>query len=224
MDLEKAMRIRTKKLGVLLREARKISGQSAAVCAQVIGISEEQYQAYEFGDQMPSLPEIEVLAYFLNVPIRHFWDGSSLSQHQEKRLENLEKAMALRHRLVGALMRKYRTEAGLSLEGLAAQVGQSPEALEKFELGEMPVPLPLLEQIALVLHRSIRDFYDQKGPFGQWMSRQEAMQAFLNLPPELQDFISKPINRPFLELAQRLSEMPVQKLRSVAEGLLEITL
>jgi hypothetical protein len=44
------------------------------------------------------------------------------------------------------------------------------------------------------------------------------------MPVDLQTFVSKPINRPYLELAQRLSEMSVDKLRSVAEGLLEITL
>ena len=41
---------------------------------------------------------------------------------------------------------------------------------------------------------------------------------------ELQGFVCKPINRPYLELAVRLSEMSVEKLRGVAEGLLEITL
>jgi hypothetical protein len=50
------------------------------------------------------------------------------------------------------------------------------------------------------------------------------MQHFDDLPPDLQDFISKPINRPFLEIAQRLSGLSVEKLRAVAEGLLEITL
>jgi len=37
-------------------------------------------------------------------------------------------------------------------------------------------------------------------------------------------FVLKPINLPYLELAKRLSEMSVDKLRDVAEGLLEITL
>jgi hypothetical protein len=44
------------------------------------------------------------------------------------------------------------------------------------------------------------------------------------LPVELQDFVSKPINRPYLEIAHRLSEMPADQLRAVAEGLLAITL
>ena len=45
----------------------------------------------------------------------------------------------------------------------------------------------------------------------------------LEMPLDLQVFVSKPINRPYLELAIRLSEMSVDRLRAVAEGLLEIT-
>jgi hypothetical protein len=40
----------------------------------------------------------------------------------------------------------------------------------------------------------------------------------------LLEFVSKPVNRPYLELAQRLSKTNVENLRAVAEGLLEITL
>ncbi len=224
MDSQKAILLRTKKLGVLLREARKIAGQSAAVCAQAIGVPVERYEAYELGEEMPSLPEIEALAYFLNVPLRHFWDGAHLSSYQKNRLEKLDRAMALRQKLIGALVRKYRQEAGLSVEELAEQVGLPSGTLEHYELGEKAVPLPVLEQIAETCNRSVRDFYDRKGPFGQWMSQQEAIQRFLELPPELQNFVAQPINRPYLELAYRLSEMPVHKLRTIAEGLLEITL
>jgi hypothetical protein len=49
------------------------------------------------------------------------------------------------------------------------------------------------------------------------------MQEFSELPSELQQFVCKPINRPYLELAMRLSDLPVDRLRTVAEGLLEIT-
>ncbi len=59
---------------------------------------------------------------------------------------------------------------------------------------------------------------------GNWRRQQRATQHIERLPPDLQEFISKPVNRPYLELAQRLSEMSVEKLRAVAEGLLEITL
>ena len=132
--------------------------------------------------------------------------------------------MALRQRLVGALIRKFRQEAGLSSDALAEQIGVPAETLERYELGETPVPLPILELIAEACNRSVRDFYDRKGPFGVWMSQQESIHRFLELPLPLQNFIAQPINRPYLELAQRLSEMEADKLRAIAEGLLEITL
>jgi hypothetical protein len=43
------------------------------------------------------------------------------------------------------------------------------------------------------------------------------------LSPELQAFIAKPINRPYLELAVKLSQLDADRLRSVAEALLAIT-
>jgi hypothetical protein len=49
------------------------------------------------------------------------------------------------------------------------------------------------------------------------------MQKFLDLPPEVQQFVAKPVNRPYLELAMRLSDLSAEKLRAVAEVLLEIT-
>ncbi len=54
-----------------------------------------------------------------------------------------------------------------------------------------------------------------------------APQTLIELPgfsDELKEFISKPINLPFLELAMKLSQMDAKKLRDVAESLLEITL
>jgi transcriptional regulator with XRE-family HTH domain len=44
------------------------------------------------------------------------------------------------------------------------------------------------------------------------------------LSDELRDFINKPSNLPFLELAMKLSHMDAKKLRDIAESILEITL
>ena len=43
------------------------------------------------------------------------------------------------------------------------------------------------------------------------------------LPPELVDFITNPINRQYLMLANNLSRMPADQLRRIAESLLDIT-
>ena len=44
------------------------------------------------------------------------------------------------------------------------------------------------------------------------------------LPEELRQFVSMPVNRPYIELAMKLSNMSRDKLRSVAEDILDITL
>ena len=96
--------------------------------------------------------------------------------------------------------------------------------MESYELGLQPVPVPDLDALAFALGCTVRDFQDQHGPVGVWFTQQYALKDFQSLSPEMQAFVSKPVNRPYLEMAQRLSEMSVEKLRMVAEVLLEITL
>lgn len=126
--------------------------------------------------------------------------------------------------MVGALIRKGRMDAGLSLENLAEMTGIAEAVLEAYELGTQPVPIPDLDSIAFNLGSTVKDFQDKHGPVGTWFAQEDALKSFQGLSPQMQAFISKPVNLPYLEMAQRLSEVSVEKLRSVAEILLEITL
>jgi transcriptional regulator with XRE-family HTH domain len=218
--------IRTKKLAALIKDARNFSGKTIKECADLLGISTYMMSAYEQGDKAPSLPELEVLAYYLDVPIEHFWGQQSIQAREEARIESshLDRVLPLRQRIVGVMLRKARLEAGLQLEELVAGLEVDADQLEAYEMGEEAIPLPLLETLIERLNRLMREFQDREGPVGRWISQQTAKQAFLDLPLDLQQFVTRPINRPYLELAQRLSEMSVDKLRAVAEGLLEITL
>ena len=56
------------------------------------------------------------------------------------------------------------------------------------------------------------------------MTEQQAISEFLQLPPEVRAFVCMPVNRPYLDLARNLSQLSTEKLRAVAEGLLDITL
>jgi transcriptional regulator with XRE-family HTH domain len=125
--------------------------------------------------------------------------------------------------VVGALLRQQRENASLSLPTLSEQSGIPMSRLKAYELGERPIPLPELEGLVALLGGQIETIFDQTGRIGQWMIQQKAVQEFLQLSPELQNFVSKPVNRPYLELAMKLSGMSTQKLRSVAEDLLDIT-
>ena len=217
--------IRAKKLGVLIKDARVAAGKSIQDCAQSIGATEEIFQAYEVGDASPSLPELEILAYILQIPVEHFWGGDTLKYEKDTREKaNPQVLLGLRHRMIGVLLRKARMDNDLGLDELCIKTGLAREVIQAYEMGEKPVPVPDLDALATALGYSTRHFQDQRGPIGAWMNEQRAIQDFKKLPLELQLFVAKPVNRPYLEMAQRLSEMSVDKLRAVAEGLLEITL
>jgi transcriptional regulator with XRE-family HTH domain len=221
-----SFQIRTKKLGVLIRNARLAADRSEEDCAKAMGISSVEFAAFEQGETAPSLPEIEVLAFYLDTPIDYFLGSEDLSldsiDHQA--IEKLDNLLPLRNRIIGVMLRKARLEADITLEELARYTEVDEEALASYEAGTTSVPLPELEVIVIALNVSLRDFRDQSGPVGRWSIQKKAIEDFSQLPLEMQQFISKPINLPYLELAQRLSEMSVDRLRGVAEGLLEITL
>ena len=70
--------IRAKKLGILIRDAREKSGKSLEECAQAMGLSSEELGAIESGERALTLPELEILAYYLDIPLEHFWENEIL--------------------------------------------------------------------------------------------------------------------------------------------------
>lgn len=218
------MTIRTKKLGVLMRSARLSHGKSLEECATAIGVTVEELEAFEMGEHAASLPELELLAYHLQIPLDLFWGNELLKGLGRTQPPDAMKLISLRQSTIGVLIQKARNEADLTVEELANQAGITTDQLQAYESGEQAVPVPQLENLAKLMNKTMNDFQDKSGPAGTWFEKQRLTKAFLGLPEELQEFASKPINQPYLEAARRLSEMQVDKLRSLAEGLLEITL
>ena len=81
-----------------------------------------------------------------------------------------------------------------------------------------------MEIIISKLDIHLEDLFDQNDLFGTWRINQSNAEQFLQFPQDLQEFIVNARNTPYLEIAQHLSQLPADKLREVAEGLLEITL
>lgn len=224
MNAQMLIKLRSKKLAVLMTNARQVARRSPEECANAIGVALDTFKAFEAGLQSPTLPQVEALAFFLNVPLDHFWGKNLISlANSNQPLPNLPQISQLRNRMTSARLGLERSQANLSLEDLANQTGIDPSELEKYEKEAVPIPLPELEALCLVLEIPIEELFDQKGPAGKQRKEQELLRHLSTLPEDLQNFIRQPVNQPFLELAMRLQGMPVDKLRSIAEGLLEIT-
>ena len=224
MTIQAQVNLRSRKLGVLIRDARLSERKTILECARVVGVTAGIFRAWEEGRISPSLPELEVLAYSMRLPLNRFWSKDATSEDTPpNETLNLPAFVSIRQRLIGALLRQAREKANISIHALSEMSGISTNRIKFYELGERPIPLPELEGLTTLLGTQIETLFDQTGHIGLWMVQQKAIQEFLHLPNDLQNFVSKPVNRPYLELAKKLSGMSTDKLRSLAEDILEIT-
>lgn len=215
--------LRNRIVGLLLRDARERAGKTKRECGAALGVSTSAVTAYEEGRRSISLPELEILAYVTDTPTAYFWEQASSLSPEDEPVE-LEEILALRHRIVGALLRQARLEAGETQKDLAEVLGCSSSRISSFEYGEQPIPLAELELLARHLNLSIEHFLDnQEGSVGEWHRQQNTWRRFRGLPTEVQEFVVQPINIRYLEVAIKLARMPVGGLRAIAEGLLDIT-
>ena len=225
MDYQLAINILSKKMGVLLRTARTQRGESKKTCGEIIGVTSRTINKYENGEKSPSLPELEVLAYYLDVPLERFWeDMAPDSQDKMEGLQNLAQRLELRNLKIGASLRMFRQNASLSMKDVSERLGLTTYRLNSYEKGKFAVPVAELNALLRLYDRELSDLVVDSGPIAEWAYAKKAGEAFVDLPLELQEFILKPVNRPYLEIALKLSQMSVDKMRDVAEGLLDITL
>lgn len=208
-------------LGNLIREARLYAGQEYADCAQALGISEDEYKQAEAGEYPVTLPDLEVLALFLKVPMGYFWGTDQLL---ETKTVNYEGMLDLRQRVIGAMIRQMRLQARETTATFAELLGVGESDIEAYEAGSQPIPYLQLETLCRHLEVSINHFVDdQHGPLRRHQAEQRLQKIFDSLDVDMQTFLANPTNISYLETAKTLSEMDVQRLRLVAESLLEIT-
>jgi transcriptional regulator with XRE-family HTH domain len=225
MSVQVQISLRSRKLGVLMRDARLKARKTIPECAQAIGVKPAVFRSYEEGRRAASLPEMEMFAFYMGLSVSHFWGREAATAEKTgAQPSNMSAVMSVRQRMIGAMLRQQRLQESMSIKALADQTGLPTSRITAYELGERPIPLPELEVLIHLLGGNVENLFDQTGPIGKWMNEQKAIQDFLMLPQELKEFVCKPVNRPYLELALRLSGMSVDKLRTVAEGILDITL
>jgi transcriptional regulator with XRE-family HTH domain len=217
-------RVRTRKLGLLIMDARTARNKTVEQCAKAAGIAAEEYHRMETGEIAPTLPQLESIAFYLDIPLEHFWGTQTLaSAEPDEPVEQSWQLKKIRQRIIAARIKMARQSFNLSPAELAQKSSIPEDKIIQFESGEEPIPLPDLEILTNTLQIRSEELFDQHGPIGNWRAEKLAVKSFMDLPQELREFICKPINLPYLQIAKKLSELPVEKLRAIAEGLLEIT-
>lgn len=224
VDPAESFRIRARMIGVLLRDARLKAGRSIEECARKVQVSPELLEQWELGDETPSLPQLELLAYQLEVPVSHFWGVTTLQSRETDALSFQQEYAALRDRMIGALLRKARLDRSLDVESVAGEADIAAERITAFELGEESIPLHELTVLANVVGKNLSYFLESGSHIGEFLAMREAWKTFTELPEEVRRFASNPLNGGYIEFAMMLSQMPADRLRRMGESLLNITL
>jgi len=224
-NVQELFAIKNRILGVLVKEAREAAGQSQADCADLLGVPPETYAAYETGYMAPSLPQLELLAFVFNLPIKHFWGADTLAstrRHDEIK-ERVPELVMLRNKMIGIKVMQLREKAGMTRAQAAEKTAMTPELIEQVELGNAQIAVSELEFLVRAAQGVLDDLVDEHGPVGNFLQAQKDFEAFVKLPADVRAFVLKPINRSYIDLAIKLSHMQVDELRGIAEGILEIT-
>lgn len=223
-DFGESYRIRGKMLGVLLRDARVSAARTVEDCARLLHVTNAEIEAWEFGDLVPTLPQLELLAYYLDVPISHFWGGEATQSSRSGYEHNQPEYVTLRNRMIGALLRQAREEGGVSLEELSASSGLSIQQITRYELGEEAPPMHELSVLAGGVKQNISYFLESSSQIGNLLALRESWKHFAELPDDIRKFAADPTNIGFIHIAVMLSQMPADRLRQVGASILDITM
>lgn len=225
MTQNEAERVRQKITGVLLRQARTDAGKTLKDCGNVLGLSSGAVSAIEHGRRSISLPDLELLAYYFEVPLERLLYPDAKPERKPVQELPSDELLALRHRIIGTMLRRARLDQNVSQAVLARQAGISEKRLTQYEMGEKPIPLTQLEMLAEALQIPMSRLADEGiGPIGERQKLDKQIKQFTKLDPDLRRFILEPDNEAYLRLAVSLSEASTEKLRNIAASLLEITM
>jgi transcriptional regulator with XRE-family HTH domain len=223
-DPAESYRLRAKMVGVLIRDARLSAARTTQECGRLLGLPTETIEAWEFGDDTPDLPQLEMLAYYLDVPISHFWGQKTMNLDRGETHRVQREYMALRQRVIGGLLRQAREEAALSQQQVAEAAFISIQQLESYELGTEAIPMSQLTVLSNAVNRNMDYFIDGSSYIGDLLKIREEWKKFTDLDEEIREFAANPLNVNFIKIAIMYSRMPTNELRKVAESLLDITM
>lgn len=210
-------------LGALMQGVRVKMGKSKQDCAQAMGVTVGIYTSFEEGRRDVTLPELELLAYYLKVPVRLFFERTERLLADDPTIP-AEKVIALRQRIIGALLRQVRQERNRSVKDIAHRLGVTTHRISDYELGRKPMPLAQLQEASDMLGVPMSYFIDEGvGPIGEQELLRSQFDRFSDLPDDMRKFVVNPSNISYVRVAQHLSDLTTEQLRNLAAAILDIT-
>ncbi|MBI3912964.1 MAG: helix-turn-helix transcriptional regulator [Chloroflexi bacterium] len=212
--------LQRKIIGVLIRAARERARRTIKEAALRMGVTPARVRQWERGAREVTLPDLETLARFFHAPPSFFLEGDSMA------LEVIappptEAEVHDRRAAIGARLKQARVAMGKSREECATEIARKPGTISRYERGASDIPLGELDRLAHFLNVNLYYFIERGGDAhdaGDLMD----MDKFARLPQDVRAFALDPANLPFLRMAQKFGDLPVEKLKELGEILLVV--
>ena len=212
-------------IGAQLQRARETAARSINDCAQLVGISARRYAAYEADAKEPTMPELEQLALYLQVSVDDLFGDVEIAPLVPTPDEAAE-VMRLRARIIGAQLRKARTDRGEMIAATAQSVGMRITDLERFERAEKPLPIGKLAQLAHHLGLQRSDLLDIEhtpseagAPPTEKPRDEQQFEEFLKLPMDVREALLTFDALSYIRAGLRLRGLRGRELRRAGKAL-----
>ena len=199
-SLPRYYEIRNRMLGIQIKKNRFQHNQTIEQLAQLCEIPASDLETFESGQTPIPLPLFLKISEVLHLPYERIQPTEIISPVE------IQVPPVVQPEEIPQQPESEPAMASESdlLEQPITQTNASP-------LPQEPEPVVITETIPVVPDENIQ-------------IPVSILEDFPGISEELREFITKPVNVPFLELAMKLSRMDAKKLRDIAESLLEITL
>jgi transcriptional regulator with XRE-family HTH domain len=209
--MRQRLELRNRILGAMIMQVRARRNFSRDDLSMATNLSIEQITSYELGQVPIPVTDLEDITRILQIDIFDWIDSYAIPTR-----DIVLKPFRLSEPQVQQAV-LVKEEKPTVQQEVPAPVIQEPEPI-----APQPAPTPVQKTDETQPVESRTKAKDLE-PELQQISYEIDLEQEANLPRELVEFISNPVNRQYLVLASNLSHMPADQLRRIAESLLEIT-
>lgn len=203
-----------------IREYRNMTLKEAS---QLLGVPTSRLTNYEQGKYIPSLPEIECLAYCYDVPISVLFSTLELEKFvKEPDTDKLAELRQVRHRIIATRLSIAMDNANRTEKDISVETGISKSKLQKYFQGNMEIPLDELVHICHALKLEVEILFDLDSVIGKWQKDLSMQLIFSSVPNEIKSYVLDNRNWPFIDTAEKIKSLPKSEIKSFSDSLTTI--
>ncbi len=207
-----------------IKQIRKLKNRSLHDCAKVLNIPKERYHHFEEGNGVLSLPELELLAIFLEVPMQSLFQDSDLELDQAALLseEKMPVYKNLRDKMIRTKLNLEMENKGISVENLNDKTGIAMQTLKSYQENGESIPFDHLTRITELLGIPINSLLQNTFESDQEVMK-EKNQEQAQWQPKYQDNREMSVEEetPHMVLLQAVKRLSIKDQAEIAKLLLE---